>query len=269
MLFLIRPSLLGELKGTFQKRSVPTEYIDLKNRLHVDAEFYRTLWVPRQQRFTFSSSIHPSIEAEPLFSSTDSASLAKKIQSSNAEQYISELGVKYIIIPYDPFGEIFIDDRKYSQKIRDSYERVFDKIPWIKKVEDGKITIYEIKKQKELFWLESNNGKISYDMISPTKYKLFVKGVKKGDTVIFSENYNSYWKANIDQSVIDSSIYQTNKKFSVVLNKFVLPKDGSYIIDLYYFAEKYYIIGRVISGVSLILLIILLFKLQRILRHNK
>ena len=106
-------------------------------------------------------------------------------------------------------------------------------------------------------------------MISPTKYKLFVKGVKKGDTVIFSENYNSYWKANIDQSVIDSSIYQTNKKFSVVLNKFVLPKDGSYIIDLYYFAEKYYIIGRVISGVSLILLIILLFKLQRILRHNK
>jgi len=255
LLLLIHPAWLGQLGGTFKHREVPGEYVALKDKLYNDPQFYRTLWVPRQQRFTFGSNSHPSMEAGPLFSATDAASLAKDLHDKKTEGYVSDLGVKYIIIPYDPYGDIFTDDRKYSQKKRDEYEKVLNKISWLKKIEDGKITIYETKEHKGHFWLEKGNGKVAYKMISSTQYEVSVQNAKKGDVLIFAENYSPYWKASID-----SIKYKVlGIKYKKGLNSFVLPQGGSYKLNVYYSVEKYYTIGRVISAGALITIVLFLW----------
>src|SRR5258708_6091115 len=99
LLFLIWPAILGQLTGTFIRREVPSDYIQLKNKLVADTYFNRVLWVPNEQRFAFTSPMHPAIEANPLFFTTDAASLRKELSEKKTEDYLSDLGVKYIIIP--------------------------------------------------------------------------------------------------------------------------------------------------------------------------
>lgn len=258
-LYLIHPALLGQLGGTFKLQDVPVEYVALKDKLVNNKDFFRTLWIPRQQRFTFASNTHPSVEADPLFSASDSASLVKFFKSPQAENYLSDLGIRYMIIPYDPYGEIFVVDRKYSQKKRDNYENVLDRVSWLKKVQDGKIAIYETRKHKDRFWLENRKGKLSYIMKSPTKFEVDLKDVKKGDAIIFSENYSKYWRADLhneNQDLINSPFKTGNTK----LNSFILSKDGDYTISVYYSDEIYYLLGRYISLIALVILLIVLFR---------
>ncbi len=253
LLLLIRPALFGQLGGTFIHRDVPIEYINLKDKLNNDSQFYRTLWVPRQNRFTFYSTIHPSIEGEALLSATNAVSFSKDLKSKKMEEYLLALGIKYIIIPYDPYGEIFIEDRKYNQKKRDEYEKVLDGISWIKKVQDGKITIYETKNYKDHFWIVSGKGQVTYKQKFSTFYEVSIKNGKKNDVIVFSENYSPYWKMSIgNKSLIPFKL--KNSK----LNSFILPKDGSYIITIFYSGEKYYFIGRIVSLISLIFLLCIL-----------
>lgn len=253
LLFLIKPAWSGDLGGTFKRDSVPNEYIQLKDLLHNDSTFYRTLWLPRQQRFTFVSSVHPSIEAGPLFSATNEAQLIRSLQQETTQEYLSNLSVRYLIISYDPYGEIFVEDRKYNQKKRNNLEKNLDKMVWLKKIQDGKITIYETKDYKNHFYLDDGQGKVNSLMKSSTEYMLNVEN-KRETKLIFSENYSPYWRAVIKGKE------QSSKKTDQGLNSFALREVGRQQIKVYYSAEKYYIIGRVISLATLIILFIIFLK---------
>ena len=255
LLFLIRPAFLGEVKGTFIKREVPIEYSNLKNQLKNDSGFYRTLWLPRQSRFTYADDIHPAMEASPLFSATNEAQLIAAFNVKNTKNYLADLAVKYVVLPYDPYGEIFIEDRKYSAKKRKYLEDELDKISWLKKINNNKITIYQIQEYNDLFFIKGSD-RLSYQVKNPTHYVINVN-IKQPRTLIFSQNYNPYWQAQIENKAYQS------KQTPVGLNSFSLNKTGNYKIDIYYSAEKYYIIGGVISVITIIIILILLFKLKR------
>lgn len=235
----IRQALLGQLSGTFANHTVPQEYSKLKNQLVKDKEFYRTLWVPRQQRFTFGSSLHPAVEASPLVGSTSSAELIEAFPKESIEKLIEDIGVKYVIIPEDSLGEIFLEDRKYSQKVRDQFEKGLDNISWLKKISSGPITIYETPIYKDLFWLEGP-GTVSYSMISPTEYSVLVNTPSE-TKLILAQNYNSGWMANNIRSV------RTDEG----LNSFLL-HSGTTKIFVYFTPEKYYTLARWISLLTLI-----------------
>lgn len=250
-LFLIHPAILGQLGGTLKQWEVPQEYISLKEKLLSDNNFYRTLWVPRQHRFTFASEKHPSMEAEYLFVATDSATLAKKLQSSTTEKYLSESGIKYVIIPYDPYANIFLDDRKYSPKKRDEYEKVLDAVPWLKKVQDGKITLYETNTYKDLFTFKDDNAEIQYRYHSPTDYSLKLKN-RQSETLIFSQTYSPYWKLFLDGREIQSKNDQG-------MNSFVLPATQDvHEAKLQNSLTQYYLIGQIISLITVLILSYLL-----------
>ncbi len=90
--FTLREALMGNLNGTFQPVEVPKEYVQLKDFLKFQPQYYKTSWYPAKSRFTFENTLHPAIE----FSSV----------SAN---------VRYVIVPVDVRGEIFVTDRMYDE----------------------------------------------------------------------------------------------------------------------------------------------------------
>ncbi|MEK7502014.1 MAG: hypothetical protein AAB609_00650 [Patescibacteria group bacterium] len=263
LILLIRPVFLGQLGGTFEKHEVPSEYIKLKDFLYDQPDFFRTLWIPRQQRFTFASNIHPAVEVQPLFKATDSASslqansaqTVSKLQRPESKRLLEELSVKYVIIPYDSIGEIFMRDRKYDEKQRVNLEKQLDNIGWLKKIKTGKITVYETQSYKNHFWLQGE-GKVIYEILSPTAYDLDIE-ISQPTKLVFSENFSPYWIARIDGK------YVTSNKTKNGLNSFVLNKVGKYNVKVYYTQEKYFYYGRLVSLFTVIVLVVLLIGIRR------
>ncbi len=244
ILLLLQPAFFGKLGGTFKKNEVPKEYIALKDILVEEKEFFRTLWVPKQSRFTFVSNMHPAIEAGPLFKATNSAEVVRKLQANGSQEYLGRLSIKYIIIPHDSLGEIFLHDRKYNDVERREVEKQMDAIPWLKKKKLGNITSYENALFYDHFKL-IEDGKLSFQMINPTQYDVFVNS-KEQNRLIFSEAYSSYWIAKILGNTISSD------KTEDGLNSFIIPK-GEYKVEIVYIQDKYYFYGRIIAIVVFIL----------------
>lgn len=255
-LFLIRPAILGQLGGTFQKHEVPNEYVLLKDFLHNQPDFFRTLWVPRGARFNYFSNKHSVIASELLFGTRDITIVSEKLHSTEIEIYLQKLGIKYIIVPFDYFGEIFVTNRKYDEEqYKDTIERL-ETLPWLKRLHSfGRIAVFEVPHPKDRFWL-IKNGKISYTMINPVDYDLTISTTEP-QSLIFSENYHPSWIATSDSKTFVS------KKTTFGLNSFSLPKRGNYSIKITFAQQKYYKYGQMISMATLICVVLGILVLQK------
>lgn len=262
LLFLISPALLGELNGTFKSNEVPNEYIKLKDLLYMKPEFFRTLWIPRRQRYNFFSSTHPAVEAIELFHATTSAQIITRLRSENAQKYLEDLAIKYVIVPYDPKGEIFIQDRKYDERQYNLLIQDLDSIHWLRRVNGfSKVAVYETPAQKDHFWLDTEE-KISYQMVTPAKYLVNAK-ITRETSIVFSETYNSYWVMKDSNSTIYSQETETG------LNRFLLSKEGNYQVEISFSQEKYYQYGKLISLATLIILFSTLFWLHKVEKRGR
>lgn len=249
LLFLIRPVFLNQLKGTFKLHTMPQEYTDLKNFIVSKPTFFRTLWIPQQQRYNFYSYAHPAISATELYKATNSAEVFKGLQKETARNYLSDLSIQYIIVPHDSFGEIFVKDRKYDDDQRQKVIAQLDAAKWLKRVDGfGKIVVYKTENARDHFWIE-NIGTISYKVVSPVEYEVFVSDLKPG-VMVFGESYNPDWIAQIGGKKIRSQ--KTKEGF----NSFLIEKEGKYRI--YFEKQTIYDYGRIISVISLIVILFIL-----------
>ncbi|MBI2430651.1 MAG: hypothetical protein HYV39_01400 [Candidatus Levybacteria bacterium] len=255
-LFLIRPAILGQLGGTFQKHKVPNEYFLLKDFLHNQPDFFRTLWIPRGLRFNYFSNIHLVVASEQLFGTRDITKVFEKLHSTETKIYLQALGIKYIIVPFDPMGEIFVKNRKYDEKqYKDTIERL-ETIPWLRRLHSfGRIAVFEVPHSKDRFWL-IKNGNVSYTMINPAYYDVTVS-IAEPQSLIFSENYHPSWIAMSDSKTFVS------KKTTFGLNSFSLPKRGNYSVKITFAQQKYYKYGQMISMVTLISVFLAIIVFQK------
>jgi hypothetical protein len=244
LLFLIKPALLGQLSGTFKPVVVPSEYVRLEKFVSSDSGFYRTFWVPAIQRFGFYSRNHPAISAQNLFNLTDREKIDAKISESRS--LLQESAVKYVIVPEDTQGEIFLSDRKYDERAYLQTVNGISLIPWLKRVSVfGKIVVFENSNYKDHFWSSDPNLIINYKYVSPVEYSVEVNNSKKGDILVFSENFDKNWIAEGLNVKIQSSEF--NSKF----NSFILPAGGTYALRIYYVPQNYVNIGLIVSLVTL------------------
>jgi hypothetical protein len=244
LLFLIKPALLGQLSGTFKPIVTPSEYVKLEKFLSSDSRFHRTLWVPAVQRFGFYSSNHPAISAQSLFNLTDLQKINKKVAES--QLLLQNSAVKYIIVPYDSQGEIFLSDRKYDERTYLQTLNGISLIPWLKRVNVfGKIVVFENLNYKNLFWSSDPNLKINYKNINPVEYTIEVNNSKKGNILVFSESFDKNWIAEGSNFKVESS------KFDDIFNSFVLPLSGNYTIRINYAPQNYVNIGLTVSMLTL------------------
>ena len=255
--FLDRQAVLGQLGGTFAYHTVPREYVDLKNLLANDREYYRTLWVPRQQRFAFVSARHPAIEANPQFSATSAAELSRALSDPKIKDFLSAASVRYVIIPYDSLAEFFLSDRNYSEKERANYKEMLDRVPWLTKIQDSRITIYETKSYHPLFWTGSGEP-ISY---SSDNYGLYhvILTTSQSTTLSFSQAFHPGWQ------IFDGSRKLTVKRDT---NNFmnVSLSSGQHNLTVVFAPQRWVIWGFLFSGLTLLICLILclrLFQLER------
>ncbi len=98
---------------------------------------------------------------------------------------------------------------------------------------------------------ESGGGSVIYQRVNPTKYKINVSGLTKPALLVFSQNYNSLWKINGRAPL---PVYS-------LLNGFRVEEDGEYMVE--YEPQKYVYPGLIISGITIAVSGLLLFKLRK------
>ncbi len=256
LLILIKPAIFGQLGGTFKERQVPKEYVNLKNLLTEQPKFFRTFWLPKKHRFGFYSDLHPAVNGNEYFSTTDLKTMVEKLGGEETRDEFINLGIQYVVIPHDSEGEFFLNDRKYSQEERNKTEKELDKISWLKKVKNfSDISLYQTSNFKDRFWFSpdiTTTAVLSWQMVNPAKYIVRVNDLNTSTNLIFSESFNPGWVASInDRRIPSQQAYER-------LNSFPLDNTKETAITVEFTAQKYVYAGLIISGATLLISLIFL-----------
>lgn len=106
--FTIREAITGKLTGTFQPVKVPKEYYELTND--------RVAWYPKKSRFSFSGN-----------------------------DFVSLDNVRYIAVPVDVRGEIFVTDRMYDESKRQDAIAFVATMSGLRRVDEYKdLAVFEV-----------------------------------------------------------------------------------------------------------------------------
>lgn len=144
-LFTVKEAVLGQVGGTFIAKEVPKEYVQFKEFLRNQPQFSRTFWVTKRQRFGFSSLNHPSIDASFFFEAISDPEIISWLKSENSLAELKSWQVKYLIVPFDSEGEIFLKDWRYSREYQEKVEREIQTISWLRPLSGwGRIAVFEI-----------------------------------------------------------------------------------------------------------------------------
>jgi len=262
-LFLIRQAVFQEIGGTFKSHTIPNEYIELEKTLKEDRAYSRVLWMPKIQRFGYYSDTHPPISANDFLKRYTYNDLYKIIHTESTQNLLSESSVGYIIVPYDSMGEIFLEDRKYSQKLNKKMVEEMEKISYLKRNTKFKdLGVFETAAHKNHFWVNSKGTIISFTQMSPVEFNLDLKNVKENELLVFSENFDPGWRGKIGSKEISSSKYHGR------LNSFILPS-GNYQMKIYYKPQIFVNIGVSVSIITVIFLMIMRFRKSFKLKKKK
>lgn len=116
------------------------------------------------------------------------------------------------------------------------------------------IRLYKLNNSKDLFYLDSTQAKVEYNSVTPTQYIIHLSNVKAGEHLVFSESFDPNWMIGYWQNgkVVR---FGSSQIYNKMLNRFVLPKDGNYTVEIYYLPQNIVTIGIIISGISLIVVL--------------
>ncbi len=170
------------------------------------------------------------------------------------------MGVKYVIIPFDSEGEIFLEDRQYSHQKRVELEEKLDQIPWLEKIENfDKIAVYRTPNFRDHFFVADEKLALDWTMVNPTKYLLQVKDASQPFELYFSEAHDELWQAKIGEKIIPSveyngTLYKPQAQPNG-LNRFTIERTGDFEIIVEFAAQKYVYWGLVVSAITLLVCI--------------
>ncbi len=252
-LFSIRTIWTGETK-IFELQNVPDGYVRLKNDIVGEPGFFRTLWVPGSQRFGYSSSDHPMISAKSAFALSDDSDIVKRLGEATMAAQLSRWGVRYVVVPDDSLGELFLTDRTFDAKKHALTLATVRTIPWLKElVRYGTVSVFETQSHHGRFWIPGDVADRPVDdvrAVHPAEYTIVVPG--GGKTLVFSENYDPHWYLSFGDMMIRS------QKTADGLNSFDLSeKFGNATVR--YMPDGYVEVGIRIGLIGMVLYVLVLF----------
>jgi len=256
LFFLISPAILGKLGGTFKKQQFSPEYKRLGQFLSNKNNFSRTFWIPSVHRFGYFSNEHPAVSATDFFNTSSISGIFHSLSKKETETLLQDSSIQYIIVPYDSGKEIFLKDRKYSEALHMQVLDLVQKVAWLSEINNfGKLHVFKIDSAKDHFWLDGK-GNLTYEFINPTKYKIHLLGVQKGESLIFTDSFDKYWFFEEGKNKVGSS------PFKNTLNSFILPKSGEYLATVSFLPQKWVNLGVIISLFIFSLAMALLFLIK-------
>jgi len=238
----------------FSPKKVPESYVELTNFITSQNSYFRTLWIPQWQRYGYFSDNNPAIGRQEFFKANTALGMVAELQKKDMENVLREASIKYVIIPEDSVGEIFLNDRKYDDALYKKTVSEVSKIPWLTKVQTfGKNVIFEVSNPRTHFFSNNENISLQSEMESPTRYVVEIANAKAGDRIIFSESFDRNWKLqSADGSILESQKHN-------MFNSFVLSKGGTYAVDVFYAPQQIVRIGIFVSLISFVSILVLLF----------
>jgi hypothetical protein len=245
---MIKPALTGNLGGTFSYHPIPSGFREFQSVLIKDAQFSRTLWIPRQSRFSYYDSNHPPVELSAISPATTSAELSAEINDPVFQKKLIVSGIGYLVVPADPLGELFREERKYSQDLRDGYVRVLDRVPWLTKIQNGDIEVYKTKSHNNLFALPDGTG-INFLRKNDAEYEITVLS-GAATKLLFAQSYNAGWVVRYNNQAIRSS--RTSDGFI----EFDIPfRDKTMKGTVVFEPDGYRVIGYIVSAISVLIVL--------------
>lgn len=245
-----REAFTGHIGGTFIHRSVPLEYIRLKDYFSSYQAFSRVLWVPSRQAYGFHSVDKPAVSIE-TFGVASASAFVSWIQDAHADDVLRRHGVSHIVVPTDPFGELFVTDRK-----PDDYKRAAviaslrAKETLTELMGFGHIAVFEVKRSYgHVFFADAPETELPVRRISPTHYEADLPSFQDSRLLIFSESYDPYWELTID----GESVYPG--KTSDGLQAYVIERTNGGVVSIRYRLQMWLHYGLAVSLGTLVFII--------------
>lgn len=257
-LFLLFPVFTGQVKGTFVQKEIPKDYIALHDFLVKEKGFYRTLWVPSLQRFGYFTNDAPALHGKELLGEGYERNITKKFDTKETLQLLQLVGIKYVIVPYDSEGEIFLFDRKYDDRKYVKTKMDLTKVSWlVRKKTFGKITVFEVPAPNDRFFAVGKDLTLTWERINPTYYKIRSELPFNG-TLVFSEKFNENWK------LFEGTVGIASQKY-FLLNSFNVKNMNE--AEIHFLPQQYVRLGHWINVSSL--LAIALYLVYYSVKRNK
>jgi len=141
--FTIRPLWLGQLTGNFKPQTIPIEYEKLKDMLIEDTIFSRTLWIPSKEKFVYSSDVHPALTSASLFNNASLSGVMTIASSSSFLTSINEAGIRYVILPKDIEGTLYMTEYKFDATLRERMIQTIEQTPLVALAQYKEIAVFE------------------------------------------------------------------------------------------------------------------------------
>lgn len=119
--FSIRAVFEHQVTGNFRPLTLSHDYVQLKNMLVSDQQPYRTLWLPRSDKFVYTSQTHPVLTGDSLWKNASMSSLLTILSTPSFSKTIAESGVRYIIVQSDLEKRTYLTDYRFDPTIRQQF----------------------------------------------------------------------------------------------------------------------------------------------------
>lgn len=254
------PIINGKMKEMFIPKHITLVYQQLEEIIHADHMPYRTLWVPSFSQWSYYSLFHPEVDVYRLYfdnlvgmaksnpdilfshASPVSTQILKPLLLPNAQSILSQMGIRYIIVPVedDQSNNIF---QNYGFEDRNELVRFLDSLKYLEKRQlVSGLDIYENKNFQPLVSAQN------YQIVNSTKVKIYPP---YPDIINYSQTYDPNW-ALVDGATIISKATRTN----LGLMQFDVPgsvKDRQ--LEIYFLPQRYTQIGTAISIITTVLIL--------------
>ncbi|MEK9143916.1 MAG: hypothetical protein AAB481_04820 [Patescibacteria group bacterium] len=131
-LFTLRAVFTAQVTGNLRPTQLPQEYVQLKDLLVADSTPSRTLWIPQKENYAFASATHPFLATESAF-----------VEDPLFIQKISQMGVRYVIVPPDVYKRLFLTDYRFDPKQRTDLIEALGKTSLQRNSAFGDIAVFE------------------------------------------------------------------------------------------------------------------------------
>lgn len=240
---LLWPAFNGTVKGTFTSVIVPTDYYRFEQMLSKETDFGRTLAVPWHNRFIYESENHPVVDARRIFQINDIGGILASLSAEHARTMLSGLAVRYVVVPIDITGEVFLTDRSYDDALRQQTIAQLDRLPYLsRKSGFDRLIVYQVDFSASHVYQIRDNGQIQpfrVSRVDPSRYVVELSDFQLGP-VIFSQQYDPNWEA------WDGKKYIASERSQYGLNSFTVDQPTTFL-ELFYRPQKYVDMFRYIT----------------------
>lgn len=270
-----KPIISDEIGTLFVPRKIPQDYITLKDKIVVQKDFFRTLWIPRLSRWSIYTNNHPSLsQVETKFTCPEISKCTNILDNDISAEILDLYSIKYVIVPIQDYAN---DDDFFVHygNSREHYIDELSKLTYLKRiyVGNGDLAIFENSHYKPHIYLSTSQTK--YISINPTQYNLTLNRASDPITLNFTDSYHPDWKLRIGefnwlQSLIQKDYFYPEKYHSrsdVGLNQWEIdPRwldrhgitDKAIPVTIYFASQSWAYIGGIISATTLISLSVIL-----------